>query len=168
VPEVVMPRLSDSMEEGTILRWLVNDGDVVSRGQEIVEIETDKATMSHEADDDGALHIVAAEGSTLAIGATIATIGEAAAPATASSASAEATAPAAEEAQAVAAPAAPAPAPVEERVPAGVGAATNGHGDTGRVKASPVARRLARESSIDLHSLTGSGPAGRIVKADVL
>jgi pyruvate dehydrogenase E2 component (dihydrolipoamide acetyltransferase) len=169
-----MPRLSDSMEEGTILRWLVADGDVVSRGQEIVEIETDKATMPYEADDEGPLHIVAAEGSTLAIGATIATIGEgapapAAAPA-ADAAPAEAAAPSADEAPAteVAEPvAAPAPAPAAaEPVPAGVGAATNGHG--GRVKASPVARRLARESSIDLQSLTGTGPAGRIVKADVL
>jgi len=173
VPEVVMPRLSDSMEEGTILRWLVADGDVVSRGQEIVEIETDKATMPYEADDEGPLHIVAAEGSTLSIGATIATIGEAPAPAADASApaaepaAAEATAPAADEAPVVEA-AAPAPAAVEAPVPAGVGAATNGHGDGGRIKASPVARRLASESSIDLASLTGSGPAGRIVKADVL
>jgi pyruvate dehydrogenase E2 component (dihydrolipoamide acetyltransferase) len=161
--EVVMPRLSDSMEEGTILRWLVSDGDVVSRGQEIVEIETDKATMPYEADDDGALHIVAAEGSTLAIGATIATIGEAAA-AVSAPAAVEA-----EEAPAEAAAAAPvAQAPVEAPVPAGVGAATNGNADGDRVKASPVARRLARESSIDLQSLTGTGPAGRIIKADVL
>ncbi|MBX5441750.1 MAG: 2-oxo acid dehydrogenase subunit E2, partial [Solirubrobacteraceae bacterium] len=78
MPEVVMPRLSDSMEEGTILRWLVSDGDEVTRGQEIVEIETDKATMPYEADADGPLHIVAQEGATLPIGATIATIGDAA------------------------------------------------------------------------------------------
>ena len=145
--EVVMPRLSDSMEEGTILRWLVADGDVVSRGQEIVEIETDKATMPYEADEDGALHIVAAEGSTLAIGATIATIGEGA------------SAPAAEAA---------APAPDEAPAPPAADIATDDTADGGRVKASPVARRLARESSIDLASLTGTGPAGRIVKADVL
>jgi pyruvate dehydrogenase E2 component (dihydrolipoamide acetyltransferase) len=162
MPEVVMPRLSDSMEEGTILRWLVSDGDEVARGQEIVEIETDKATMTYEADDAGVLHIVAAEGSTLAIGSAIATIGDgAAAPAAAPAAKAEAPAPA----EAPAAAAAPAPA---EAVPAGVGASTNGHGDGERVKASPVARRLARESSVDLASLTGTGPAGRIVKADVL
>ena len=68
VADVVMPRLSDSMEEGTIVRWLNDDGDEVSRGEELVEIETDKATMTYEADADGALEIVAAEGTTLAIG----------------------------------------------------------------------------------------------------
>ncbi|HVW17704.1 MAG TPA: biotin/lipoyl-containing protein, partial [Solirubrobacteraceae bacterium] len=71
-----MPRLSDSMEEGTILKWLVEPGAIVTRGQEIVEIETDKATMTYEADSDGPLSIVAAEGDTLAVGAIIATIGE--------------------------------------------------------------------------------------------
>ncbi len=166
MPDVVMPRLSDSMEEGTILRWLVAEGDEVARGQEIVEIETDKATMTYEADFDGALHVVAAEGSTLPIGATIATIGEAA--------PAAADAPAAEEAPAEPA-AAGAPAAAE---PVGVGASApaaptapavgNGAGDVARVKASPIARRLAREADIDLHQLTGTGPAGRIVKADVL
>src|SRR5216684_6282134 len=71
-----MPRLSDSMEEGTILRWLRADGDDVRRGDELVEIETDKATMTYEADQDGVLRIVAAEGATLAIGEVIASIGE--------------------------------------------------------------------------------------------
>src|SRR4051795_2252211 len=75
--EVVMPRLSDSMEEGTILKWLVSEGDEVKRGQEIVEIETDKANMTYEADTDGALiEIVAEEGDTLPIGDVIARIGE--------------------------------------------------------------------------------------------
>src|SRR4051795_12897838 len=75
--EVVMPRLSDSMEEGTILKWLVSEGDEVKRGQEIVEIETDKANMTYEADTDGALiEIVAQEGDTLPIGELIAKIGE--------------------------------------------------------------------------------------------
>src|SRR4051794_37244755 len=76
--EVVMPRLSDSMEEGTILKWLVSEGDEVKRGQEIVEIETDKANMTYEADTDGPLiEIVAQEGDTLPIGEVIAKIGEA-------------------------------------------------------------------------------------------
>src|SRR3954453_19446686 len=76
--DVVMPRLSDSMEEGTILKWLVSEGDEVKRGQEIVEIETDKANMTYEADTDGALiEIVAQEGDTLPIGEGIARIGEA-------------------------------------------------------------------------------------------
>src|SRR3954467_14726764 len=72
--DVAMPRLSDSMEEGTILKWLKSDGDEVSRGDEIVEIETDKANMTYEADQDGTLSIVAQEGDTLAVGETIARI----------------------------------------------------------------------------------------------
>ena len=74
--DVAMPRLSDSMEEGTILKWLKSDGDDVSKGDELVEIETDKATMTYEADAAGVLKIVAQEGDTLPIGQTIATIGE--------------------------------------------------------------------------------------------
>src|SRR5436190_798320 len=74
MPDLVMPRLSDSMEEGTIIRWLVEDGSEVHRGDEIVEIETDKATMTYEADSDGLLRIVADEGDTLPIGAVIASI----------------------------------------------------------------------------------------------
>ena len=73
--DVVMPRLSDSMEEGTIVRWLKADGDEVRRGEEIAEIETDKATMTYEADQDGVLSIVASEGDTLPIGEVIARIG---------------------------------------------------------------------------------------------
>src|SRR5215218_7518729 len=76
MPDVAMPRLSDSMEEGTILKWLKSDGDDVAKGEELVEIETDKATMTYEADADGTLEIVAEEGSTLAIGEVIARIGE--------------------------------------------------------------------------------------------
>ncbi|MBA2645023.1 MAG: hypothetical protein H0U80_06210 [Solirubrobacterales bacterium] len=76
MPDVVMPRLSDSMEEGTILRWLKAGGDAVRRGEELVEIETDKATMTYEADADGVLAIVAAEGDTLAIGEVIGRLGE--------------------------------------------------------------------------------------------
>src|SRR4051812_19044514 len=76
MPDVTMPRLSDSMEEGTILKWLKSEGDDVSKGEELVEIETDKATMTYEADADGTLEIVADEGATLAIGEVIARIGE--------------------------------------------------------------------------------------------
>ena len=74
--DVAMPRLSDSMEEGTILKWLKSDGDSVERGEELVEIETDKANMTYEADQAGTLKIVAQEGDTLAVGATIAKIGD--------------------------------------------------------------------------------------------
>src|SRR5215213_5088701 len=74
--DVSMPRLSDSMEEGTILKWLKSDGDEIERGDELVEIETDKANMTYEADQDGVLRISASEGDTLAVGEKIATIGE--------------------------------------------------------------------------------------------
>src|SRR6476620_7379889 len=73
--DVGMPRLSDSMEEGTLLRWMKGSGDTVARGEEIAEIETDKATMAYEADADGVLEIVAAEGATLQVGELIARIG---------------------------------------------------------------------------------------------
>src|SRR3954452_20540859 len=74
--DVSMPRLSDSMEEGTILKWLKSDGDSVAKGEELVEIETDKANMTYEADEEGTLEIVAQEGDTLPVGETIARIGE--------------------------------------------------------------------------------------------
>ncbi len=120
-----MPRLSDSMEEGTIVRWLKQDGEQVSEGEPLAEVETDKATVTFDADADGTLRILVGEGETVPIGKLIAQIREAAAP-----------------------------TPRE-------GAAN------GRPKASPLARRLARESGVDLSQLTGSGPGGRIVKADV-
>ncbi|HSD76093.1 MAG TPA: biotin/lipoyl-containing protein, partial [Solirubrobacteraceae bacterium] len=158
MPDVVMPRLSDSMEEGTILRWLKADGDDVQRGDELAEIETDKATMTYEADTAGELRIVAAEGDTLPIGAVIATIGgsDGAAPAgeepaadtaAAPAAGAPAGAAAAADAPTGGAPAgaetaggADAPAPAAA-APAPAATAASGE----RVKASPVARRLARE-----------------------
>src|SRR5580693_5863906 len=74
--EIVMPRLSDTMEEGTILSWLIADGETVSRGQELVEIETDKANMTYESDQEGVLRTLAAEGDTLPVGAPIARVGE--------------------------------------------------------------------------------------------
>ncbi len=142
-----MPRLSDSMEEGTIVRWLKSDGDVVSKGEPIAEIETDKATVTCDADADGTLRIVAGEGATVPLGGVIATIGEASEPRSGPPAPARA------------APVAPAPAA------AGKSPDTDNGAD--RVKASPLARRIARESQVDLRALTGSGPGGRIVKADV-
>ena len=80
--EIVMPRLSDTMEEGTILRWLKHDGEHVARGEELVEIETDKAAMTYESDSEGILQTVAREGDTLAVGEPIARVGEAASEAT--------------------------------------------------------------------------------------
>ena len=161
MPDVVMPRLSDSMEEGTILRWLVEDGAEVARGDEIAEIETDKANMTYEADAAGTFQRVAAEGDTLPVGAPIARIGGGgftpAPRAPAEQPAAEK--PAAREPQAAPSPSVPA---VSERSAERVATAPNG-----RVKASPVARRLARERGVDLATLSGTGPGGRIVKADV-
>jgi pyruvate dehydrogenase E2 component (dihydrolipoamide acetyltransferase) len=206
MPDVVMPRLSDSMEEGTILKWLKAEGDEVARGDELVEIETDKATMTYEADTAGTLAIVAQEGETLPIGQVIARIGaggeadsgagaetsdgettdqtgaadaeSAGATASAASgaaASAEASGNGAGNEGAVSATAAAtaeppaaspgAAAPGGDAPADGSGAPANGNG--ARAKASPVARRIARERGIDLSTLVGSGPGGRIVKADV-
>jgi pyruvate dehydrogenase E2 component (dihydrolipoamide acetyltransferase) len=171
VSDVVMPRLSDSMEEGTILKWLKASGDEVKRGEEIVEIETDKANMTYEADASGVLSIVADEGSTLPIGELIAHIGDArsAAPPAARRADpvadGSASAPEAAEASPVTPPArSAAPAAVAPAAPAAPAAAPEANG---RVKASPLARRLAKELGVDLGSLQGTGPGGRIVKADV-
>jgi len=75
--DIVMPRLSDTMEEGTILRWLKRDGEEVARGEELVELETDKATMTYESDQAGVVETIAAEGDTLAVGALIARVGPA-------------------------------------------------------------------------------------------
>jgi len=163
--EIVMPRLSDSMEEGTILSWLKKVGDEIAVGDEIVEIETDKANMAYESDLAGTLtEIVAEEGATLPIGTVIAKVGDsgegpAASPAgpvtegdsLAHPRGSSPSAPPAEDAEQT--PAAPA-----EAEPAEAGE---------RVKASPVARRLAKDKGIDLSTVEGSGPEGRIVKKDV-
>lgn len=149
--DIVMPRLSDTMEEGTILRWLKQDGEQVRRGEELVEIETDKANMTYESDRDGVLHTMAREGETLAVGQPIAQIAAGGEAPAETEAPAQATAPATQ----VAAPQGNG-TPPEARQAQGV-----------RVKASPLARRIARQAGVDLHSLSGSGPGGRIVKADV-
>jgi pyruvate dehydrogenase E2 component (dihydrolipoamide acetyltransferase) len=191
--DVVMPRLSDSMEEGTVLKWLIEEGGEVKRGEALVEIETDKANMTYDADTDGVLvEIVAQEGDTLPIGEVIARIGEAgeakqdgkqaeAEPEKAEQPEAQAEPEEAEADEAEQQPAeteeAPAVASAEAgggETEAGAGTATrtrpaegNGAGDGGRVKASPVARRMARELGVELARLEGTGPGGRIVKADV-
>src|SRR5579875_2286214 len=153
--DVVMPRLSDSMEEGTILRWLKRSGEQVKRGEEIVEIESDKASMPYAADGEGYLEIVAEEGQTLPVGAPIARLHEQ--PLTASAPGAQPPEP-----EVVREPAAPAPAGAESPPKA-----TPLSGEQNRIKASPLARRIARERGVDLRSVVGSGPEGRIVRADV-
>jgi pyruvate dehydrogenase E2 component (dihydrolipoamide acetyltransferase) len=150
--DIVMPRLSDTMEEGTILRWLKRDGEPVRRGEELVEIETDKATMIYESDQDGVLQTVAGEGDTLAVGELIAHVGESSAPAEEAAPSDRAVARAGDSD----APGQPAAVAVE---PSDAAAE--------RIRASPLAKRIARERGVDLHTLAGSGPGGRIVKADV-
>jgi pyruvate dehydrogenase E2 component (dihydrolipoamide acetyltransferase) len=173
--DVAMPRLSDSMEEGTILKWLKSDGDEIARGDELVEIETDKANMTYEADEAGTLAIVAQEGDTLPVGQTIARIGEGGeAPREAEQPAErereeggdEDGAPARETATAEAEPENGRPAQQREvDEPQPVAEAPDG--GNGRIKASPVARRMARELGLELARLQGTGPGGRIVKADV-
>jgi pyruvate dehydrogenase E2 component (dihydrolipoyllysine-residue acetyltransferase) len=159
--DVIMPRLSDSMSEGTIVRWLKSDGDEIKRGEEIVEIETDKATMAYESDHAGTLAIREPEGAIVAVGAVIATVGEAVAtPATQSTpvAAGAAAAPVAVGAEAT----------LPSSAPANGGGAGNGRTAGGRVKASPLARRIALELDVELGSVRGSGPRGRIIKRDVV
>ncbi|MEK6326006.1 MAG: dihydrolipoamide acetyltransferase family protein [Actinomycetota bacterium] len=156
--DIVMPRLSDSMEEGTILRWMKSPGEEVSLGEELVEIETDKANMVYEAPAAGTLvETLAQEGDTLPIGQVIARVGEAGEKPSGDG-------PAAKREPEPAAEAAPTASPAETTAKAPAPATPSGDG---RVKASPLARRIASEKGLDLEALSGSGPGGRIVKADV-
>ncbi|KFE36326.1 pyruvate dehydrogenase complex dihydrolipoamide acetyltransferase [Thioclava atlantica] len=163
--QILMPALSPTMEEGTLAKWLVKEGDTVSSGDIIAEIETDKATMEFEAVDEGTIgKILVAEGTSgvkvnepiavlLEEGEDASAIDEAESPAAAPAAEAEAK-DAPKEAPAAPAVASPAPA-----APQGT--------DGKRIFASPLARRIAADKGVDLASLSGSGPKGRIVKADV-
>ena len=163
--ELKMPALSPTMEEGTLAKWLGKEGDTVKSGDLLAEIETDKATMEFEAIDEGTIaKILVPEGTDeVKVGTVIAMIaGEGedassakAAPAPAAEPKAEAPAPAP---AATAAAPAPTPAPAPAATPAASG---------DRIKASPLAKRLAAEQGIDLKSVTGTGPGGRIVKADL-
>src|SRR5213082_604157 len=157
--DVMMPRLSDSMEEGTVLKWLVDQGGEVKRGEPLVEIETDKANMVYDADTDGVLvEVLGKEGDTFPVGEVIARIGDV-------GDSSEQIAVGRPEPEA-----APeresAPEPQPSPPPPSRESGGNG-GDPERIKASPVARRMAREMGVELAALSGSGPGGRIVKADV-
>ena len=163
--ELTMPALSPTMEEGTLAKWLVKEGDSVSSGDLLAEIETDKATMEFEAIDEGVIsQIVVAEGTdNVAVGAVIAVIagedGDAsAAPAPASKAAKPKKA--APPAETAAAPTASlSPSMVKSKPPASTG---------DRVIASPLAKRIAEQNGVDLAHVTGTGPNGRIVKADVV
>ncbi|MBB6396366.1 pyruvate dehydrogenase E2 component (dihydrolipoamide acetyltransferase) [Actinomadura coerulea] len=163
--EILMPRLSDTMEEGVISSWQKQPGDEVAVGDVIVDIETDKAVMEYEAYEAGVLEkILVAEGETAAIGAPIAVIVPAGGARPEPAPAAEAR-PTAEPERAPAAEAAPEP----EAVPVGAAAPprANGRPAASRPPSSPLARRLARDHGIDLATLSGSGPGGRIVRADI-
>jgi pyruvate dehydrogenase E2 component (dihydrolipoamide acetyltransferase) len=168
--EIVMPRLSDSMEEGTILTWMKQVGDEIAVGEEIVEIETDKANMAYESDVAGTLtEILADEGATLPIGSQIAVVGDAAGDSDRTAAGPdEGEAPAGEDVASFSEPPPRHPQETGGDSPAEAPAAgAEESGSSERIKASPVAKRLAREMGIDLSSIQGSGPNGRIVKKDV-
>ncbi|MFS0736696.1 pyruvate dehydrogenase complex dihydrolipoamide acetyltransferase [Sphingomonas sp. 1P06PA] len=172
--ELKMPALSPTMEEGTLAKWLVKEGDAVKSGDILAEIETDKATMEYEAIDEGTIaKLLVPEGSDgVKVGTVIALIaedGEDASEAAAAKPAAKQPEPKqaepgktpAADAKA-AAPAKPAD-PAPEQKAAAAPAATEGD----RIKASPLARRLAKDQGIDLAGISGSGPNGRIVKADL-
>ncbi len=167
---IKMPALSPTMEEGTLARWLVKVGDTVSAGDIMAEIETDKATMEFEAVDEGTIaHIAIPEGTEgVKVGTVIAILAEEGEDvASVKPAGGEAApAPKAEAAPAPAATPTPAPvaaAPAPAPAPVTASAPTSGE----RVIASPLAKRIAADKGVDLKAVKGSGPHGRIVKADV-
>ncbi|KQZ33653.1 pyruvate dehydrogenase complex dihydrolipoamide acetyltransferase [Caulobacter sp. Root1472] len=167
--DILMPALSPTMEEGTLAKWHVKVGDTVKAGDVIAEIETDKATMEVEAVDEGVIEAILVDAGTenVKVNAPIAKLageGESPAPPPSKEAPAKA-APAAEAPKAAPAPAAPAQAAGETAAPAKPAPAAAPTGD--RVFASPLARRLASAANLDLKSIAGTGPHGRVVKADV-
>ena len=158
--QIEMPKLSDTMTEGTIVKWHKKVGDTVEIGDVIAEVETDKATMEMEAFDDGVItEILIPEGGVAVIGGVLAILNGDNAPA-----GATAPAPVAAAAPAPAAPAAPAP-PVAPAVAAAPPAPAAEPG--ARLKASPLAKKISAELGVDLTRIAGSGPGGRIVRADV-
>jgi pyruvate dehydrogenase E2 component (dihydrolipoamide acetyltransferase) len=163
--ELKMPALSPTMEEGTLAKWLVKEGDKVGPGDLLAEIETDKATMEYEAVDEGVIaKLLVEEGAEgVKVGTVIALIAE-----EGEDASAASPAPAkTEAAPAPAAPAAEAAKPAAEEKPAAPAPAPAKDSGGDRVKASPLARRLAAAQGIDLAQVEGSGPGGRVIKADL-
>ena len=166
---ILMPALSPTMTEGTLARWLKKEGDEVRAGDVLAEIETDKATMEVEAVDEGVLSKILVPDGTAGVKVN--------APIAVLTADGEEAAPQAPPAQAQAAPAPAAPAqapkaPVAGPTPAVAAPMINGHDaagghDSERIFASPLARRMAKQANIDLSSMKGSGPNGRIVRADI-
>lgn len=171
--QIKMPKLSDTMEEGVIAKWLKKEGDRVESGDVLAEVETDKATMELELFEGGVIRkIFGAEGDGIPIGGVVAILAddesedisslmpaEGGAPEAAPAAAPEAPTPAPAPAPAAATPAEPAAAPAAAPAPVRT--------SSGRIKASPVARKLAEAKGYDLADIPGSGPGGRIVKRDV-
>lgn len=161
-----MPQLGFDMQEGTLVRWLKQPGDEVKRGESVAEIETDKAVIEIEAFESGTItQLLVEEGATVPVGEPIAVLDTGDGGALPEPKAVEKTiAPPPAAVEPMEAPAAAAPAPAPTTTPVAAPAPAEGL----RVKASPLARRLAAEHRVDLHRLTGSGPGGRIVKQDVL
>lgn len=172
--EMKMPRLSDTMEQGTVVRWAVKPGQKVKSGDVVADIETDKATMELQTFDDGTVaELAVAEGTTVKVGTVIMKLAEAGESVDAAKSSASASAPAAQPAaaKATASSASTATTPrAATAAPAPTQAAPSANGEHGaadRVFASPLARKIAAESGVDLHGVQGTGPSGRIVRKDV-
>lgn len=167
--DITMPRLSDAMEEGTIARWLKRVGDSVARGEVIAQIDTDKATMDLEAYESGVLEaITLGDGESAPIGQVIGRVGTGKVPMAPADtgASADASRPSAPSTMLEPEPRVVPPSPAPETDQPAPAARSSGDGG-GQLKASPVARAMAREHGIDLEGLRGSGPSGRVVKVDV-
>jgi pyruvate dehydrogenase E2 component (dihydrolipoamide acetyltransferase) len=168
LPEVIMPKMGDAMEEGTLVKWLKSEGDEVSEGDPIAEIETDKVTLELEAEDSGTLaQLIADEGQDIPVGEAIAFIaGEGEdVPERAAGGGAEEAEEEGGEGEAQAQTATETEAPEEE---GGEETAARADGRTdGHFRASPIVRRLAQENNLDLSRIEGSGPAGRIIERDV-
>jgi pyruvate dehydrogenase E2 component (dihydrolipoamide acetyltransferase) len=174
--EIRMPKMGDGMEEGTLLRWLKKEGDRIEKNESIAEIETDKANVEMPAEDTGILtQIVVQEGQTVPVGAVLAHVG-----ATAGAAPSAPSAPSATNGNGSAArpeatssqePASRAEPESAEKASQGEAHPSSGQGSAGpareRLKASPLARKMAEEAGIDLAQVTGSGPGGRIVERDI-
>ncbi len=164
MPDVVLPRLSDSMEEGVIVAWLKADGDWVTRGEPLAEIESDKAITIYEAPHEGTLKILKSEGETLAVGTVIAAIAVEGKDAAGQNGTRSPSPVASADAAGVSGTYEPKAQPREGEH--GV-AASSAHVSGAHVKASPVARRIARERGIELETVSGTGPQNRITRADV-
>ncbi|QDU32118.1 Dihydrolipoyllysine-residue acetyltransferase component of pyruvate dehydrogenase complex [Poriferisphaera corsica] len=157
--EITMPRLSDTMEEGTLVKWHVSVGDKVASGDHLADVETDKATMELQAFDDGTLAKLALEaGNTVPVGSLIAVLaedGESVEDAAASAGSGSSTA-------------STAPAPAAEAAPVATATATAAPAAPAGTRVSPLARKLAAEHNVDISTVQGTGPDGRIIKRDIL